>query len=561
MKDTRGQSYIRGAMILTGATLLVKLIGMFYKIPVYNILGATGWSCFMVAYSIFNPVYSLSVSGFPAAISKMVSESAAAGCYRDVRRIFRVSFSLLLVLGLAGFAVLFFGAGPLSAAVGNGDARLSVIIMAPSLLFCCVMSAYRGYHQGLRNMTPTAVSQVIEAVVKLVCGVGFALYAVNRGMGVPYVAAAAVLGVTVSSVMGAVYLFVRQLLRGGGLPKGNMPFSRTAESSLARPAGQILRTLLALAFPVCLASLLAHVTNLIDLATVIHRVGTAVERDSAAVLGMYAGLIPEGVSLAELPVFLHGAYSSTSSLYNLVPALTVTLGISALPMVAANWATHAREKATMQMHAVLKMTTLLAVPAGLGLAVMARPIMDMLYASQPLDVAIAAPVLRSLGVAMALVGITTPMCSLFQAIGRADIPVKLMAGGAVIKTVANYVLIAIPSLNIRGAPYGTTLCYAFIFLGGLVLLRHCTGRPLRYVQIFVKPFICGLFCAVAAHTSYELLYRAIPSRFTCLVAIAIGGSIYMIFVLFLRIITKNEVFLIPGGKKIAKILEKLSLLG
>lgn len=579
MPTRQKQSFFKGALMLTAATLLVKIIGMFYKIPVYNILGAVGWSCFNVAYGIFTPVYSLSVSGFPAAISKLVSENAAAGWYRDVRKIFRISMLLLLGLGVLGFVILFFGADLLAGAVGNRDARLAVMVMAPSLLFCCVMAAVRGYQQGLRNMAPTAVSQIIESVGKLVFGVGFAYWVLGLGLrqftdtglvfgqaantlpeaqllALPYAAAGAVLGVSVSTVLGALYLLLRQVAWGDGIPRREV-----AASPAPRTGGRIIRSLVRLALPVCLASVLAHVTNLIDLATVIHRVGVAMERDSATVLAMYRGLIPPEVNLANIPKYLQGAYGSTSSLYNLVPSLTATLGISVLPLIAANWANRARDKATQQMYSVIKLAALVSIPAGLGLAVLARPIMDLLYAARPLDVAIAAPVLRTMGLAMVLVGITTPISSMFQAIGRADIPVKLMAAGAVLKVLSNYFLVAIPTLNIQAVPYGTTLCYGFIFVGSLVGLGRNTREPIPLGKVLIKPLCCGLICAFAAHTSFELLYRLLPSHLTCLLAIAISGAIYLIFVLFLRIITKNEVFMLPVGKKVAKTLEKLSLLG
>jgi len=573
------QSFLKGAAILTAATILVKIIGMFYKIPLGNVLGAVGLSYFMTAYSIFNPISSLSTAGFPVAVSCLASENAARGRWRDVKRIFRVSFTLFVVTGLVGFALMFFGAGRLAGMVGNPGAALSVAAMAPAIFFCCIMSAYRGYYQGMNNMSPTAASQVVESVAKLICGIGFAFRFLNRGLeeyarqgtvygavaadeaaagllALPYAAAGAVLGVTVSTAMGAAFLFLRHALRGDGV-------SRERLRRAPAPAGYTatLKRLVLLALPVCLASAVAHVTNLIDVATIINRVGVAMQRDSAAVLGMYRGLLPQGLPEAGVPSFLYGAFSYTNSLFNLVPALTAPLGISALPGVASLWALGSRRQSVERIQSVVKLAALAAIPAGLGIAALAEPILSLLYPLRLQETAIAAPLLRGMGVAGVFVGITTPMASVFQALGRADIPVKLMGMGAAVKVGCNYLLLAVPALNIRAASLGTTACYAFILLAGCAWLGSVTGERVRMGKVFLKPLICGILCALAANTSFALLHRLIPSRAVCLCAVAIGGVIYVIFALFLRVISKNEAEMLLKGKKIVKILEKLSFLG
>ena len=571
-------NFLQGAVILTVSTVLVKLIGMLYKIPLANMLGGTGMSYFMTAYSIFSPIYALSAAGFPAAVSKLVSENAAVGRYRDVRKIFHIAWGLFLLIGLCGFLLLLFSGGAIAHRIGNPHAALAVTALAPALLFCCLMSVWRGYYQGLGNMMPTAVSQVVEAVAKLVCGIGLGYLALQTGLrqyeqtgmvfgaavsgGVaqaelavlPYAAAGAVLGVSVSTALGTLFLFFRGLLGSSGIPK-----ETALASSAAEPSKSILKKLALIALPVCLASAVGHLTGLIDVATVMTRIGVAVQRDAQTVLGMYS--LPAHVTAQELPSYLYGAFGYTSSLYNLVPALTVALGISGLPALSVHWALRDMARVNAQASSLVKIAALIAIPVGLGLAALPEPILLLLYPNRLQEAVIAAPILRAMGIAAVFSGIAVPLNSVFQAIGRADIPVKLMCAGGIFKITANYILLAVPSVNIKGVPYGTIACYAFIVAGGIWCLRTVANIRIDIAGSFVKPLACGIFCMLAANTSYALLMRAFPSRWNTLLAIAVGGVIYAVFVLFLKIITKNEALMLPNGKKIVKILEKLSCLG
>ena len=574
----RTQGFIKGAMILTAAAVAVKILGMLFKIPLQNILGAVGMSYFNSAYSIFTPIYALSVSGLPVAVSKLVSEQSARGGYLQVRKIRRVSFVLFLVFGLGGMLLLFFGANFFSGVIGNPGAALSVAAIAPSILFCCLVSSYRGYYQGLGNMTPTAVSQVVETAAKLLCGIALAMFAFHRGLSefaqagtvfgqyaptaqqanllvLPWAAAGAVMGVTLSTAVGWLYLLLRHAFKGDGISKGRLEISPPAQ-----PSGKIAGSLLKIALPVCLSAAFTHLTNLIDLATIMNRVSVAVARDPVAMMGMYAGLLHESVTQAGLPAYLYGVFAYTTSLYHLPAAITVTLGVSALPSISARWALGDRSQLAEQAASVIKLSGLIAIPAGLGLFALSEPILTLLLPAQPQDVPVAAVILRGMAIAAILLAITTPMASIFQAVGRADIPLKLIAAGAAIKLTSNWVLLAIPELNIRAAPYGTILCYGFVLVAGCMALNKVVGRPVKVARSLARPLLCGILCAIAANTSYELLSRVMGFRVATLLAIAISAGVYAIFVLFMKIITKNEAMLLPKGKKVVKILEKLALL-
>lgn len=574
------QTFLQGALILMGATLVVKIIGVFYKIPLTRILGGTGMGYYMTAYGLFNPIHALAVAGLPVAVSKLVSEQVARGRYRDAKRIFRLSLGLFLVTGLLGTGAMALGARLFADGVGNPAAFPAVLAMAPAVFFGCVMSAFRGYYEGLRNMVPTALSQVVEAVVRLVAGIFFAAATVSHGMeqfaagglvyGViattseeamaavlPVAAAAAILGITLSTAVGALYVVGRHLLGRDGISGEQLAL---APPPMGRRA--ILKSVVTIAVPVCFAAAVVNLTSLIDLMSVMNRLTVALERDAPLLLAGYEGLIPPELDLSQIPNYLYGCYTGLAvTVFNLVPALTTAFGISALPTVAASWAVQNREKTLRNIESVLRMTSLLAIPAGLGITALAEPILTLLFSSRPMEVAIAAPILQVLGVGVIFVAITTPVNSMLQAVGRTDLPVKLMLLGGGVKLLTNYILVAQPGLNIKAAPYGTALCYALILTLSLWALCGSTGISIGLYRVFGKPLLAGLLCGVAAHTSYGLLARSLSGSVSTLLAVGIGGGFYLLVLLLLRTVTREDLNMLPGGEKVAKMLEKLSLLG
>ena len=182
-KTDQKQGFVQGAMILMIGTVTVKVVSMLFKIPISNMLGGTGYSYFTNAYEIFNLISTIATAGFPVAISKLVSDNSVLGRYRDSRKIFRISRLFFLLTGFLCMVVMILGAGTFAAMIPNPGARLSIICLAPAVLTCCLMSAYRGYYQGMQNMYPTSISQIIEAVTKMIFGLGLSgavLYLTQR---------------------------------------------------------------------------------------------------------------------------------------------------------------------------------------------------------------------------------------------------------------------------------------------------------------------------------------------------------------------------------------------
>lgn len=570
-----GQNFLHGALILAVSAFAVKLIGAFFKVPLANILGGGGMGYFMTAYDLFNPVRSLAIAGVPVAVSKMVSESVATGRYADARRTFRAAVALMCLTGLAGSAIICRFGGRFAVMAGNPGAAVAVASIAPAIFCCCIIAAYRGYYEGQRNMYPTAVSQVFEAVIKLICGIGFAGYVYTRGVngytqngyifGVyardadmaaailsQYTAAAAIWGVSVSTFGAMLFLMARHALVGDALPPGTGP-----ARSYASIAGEMLRT----AVPVCLGSLTVSMASLVDLFTVMNRLGAAIAASPGTFAQAYGDILKGGMELSQLPNYLYGSYTGLAlTIFGIVPAVTTVFGISALPNVAAAWKVRDRGRTQANITAVLRIVAIIAVPAGLGISALSRPILELFFDGRQQEIGVAAPLLSVLGVAVIFVSLASPINSMLQGIGRIDLPVKLMAIGAAIKFGVNFLLLRVPQIGILAAPVGTLACYLFLVAASLWAIHRETGVQIRFGATFGRPLLAGLCCAGGAWFGYYSLFGGVKNHLYTLLSIGIGAIIYFILLFILQIVTKDDILMLPGGKKIGKTLEKLRVI-
>lgn len=579
IKQRNSQSFLEGALILVIATAVVKVIGAIFKIPISYLLSEEGFGYFSVAYTVFTPLYSLAMAGLPVAVAKMVSENATKGNYRDVKKILRVSTAAFTVTGGLGSIIMLLGANFYSNKIVETPAAfLSIICLAPAVFFCCMMSSRRGYYEGLKNMYPTALSQMLEAVAKLVFGLLFAWIVTSVGtkqfnetgkvfgtlcvnnkeaMSIiaPFAAAAAILGVTLSTLFGALYLHIRHKVKGDGITDEqlvNCPAPKTSKS--------ILKALCAIAIPVSLGTLATTITSFIDSSSVLNRLGYVMEIDPQTIISMYPGISEKS---SDIPAFIYGAYSYTTSIFNLIPTITTAFAISALPAVTAAWTLRDKSQTKKSIETVLRITSLLAFPGGIGISVLAEPILKFIYPmeSRSLGVEIAAPALSLLGIAAIFVALLTPINSMLQAVGRADIPVKLMLIGGSIKIVTNFILVSIPSVNVKGAPVGTILCYIFLFVASLVCLSKQTGLNISIKATFLKPFFSAAVCGATAALSYYLLSMVLSPRISTVFSIILAVIIYAICLLISKTLTKDDINMLPKGKKFVKILEKYGLIG
>lgn len=573
------QGFLHGAFILLAAIAIVKFLGFLFKVPLNYIIDEVGMSYFSVAYNLYNPIFSLATAGFPIAIARLVSENYTKGNFRDVRRIHTISIPIFATMGFLAFCLMFFGARPYVSFINktNGDfsALPAIYVLAPAVIFNSLMAIYRGYYEGLSNMYPTALSEIVEAAFKLFLGLAAAYWVVEKGLAeyavsgtvygvvqssaeyaklaiLPYGAGAAILGITVGSLFGFLSLLCYHAIRGDGITKEMLQ-----KAPRPKPMRRIFAVLIRTAVPVALGALAVNLSSLVDSTLIKRRLADLIVLSPDILPQLYQNVLPAAyITGNKVPDFLFGCFTNANTLFMLVPAITQAFGVSALPNVTAAWTSKDNVRIQRSMEAVLRIVAFCTIPAGLGLSVLSGPIASLLGFSS-----ITGRILQVLGISAIFAAVTTPLNSMLQAIGRVDLPVKLLSIGLVIKVVLNYYLVGIPQMNVLGAGIGTLVCYAVLSVCAYALLCRTAHVSFRLWEIAGKPLLSALVCVLSAYLVYGYALRFIPMRSATLLAMVIAVIVYCVCMLWVRALKKSEVLLLPNGQKIVKILENHHWIG
>ena len=534
MRQRKQETFFGGTLILMGSGILVKLIGAFFSIPLANLYGADGNDIFISAYYVYTAMYVISSAGLPVAVSKMVAERRALCQLQEVRRIARVSMGAFVLLGAALSGAMLAFSGPICRLIGS-SCREALLAVAPTVFFTCVVSAVRGYYQGMANMVPTAVSQIIEALGKLIFGLGLAYYLMGQGCALERVVAGAIGGVTLGTALSALYAVLyalRDPARRGKAPG--------ADPS-CRPAGALLRELIRLAAPITVGASVFIVSAMIDNFMVKLR-------------------LQEGCLMTDAAAgYTYGAYGYAVKLFNLPLTLVVSIGVSLLPAISAALAVKDRRRTLSLVESAFRLTGILAFPCAFGLAAIPGPILELLFSKQPEACAQAAPLLAALAPSVffaAMVSVSNPV---LQAMGRARLPVISMAAGAAVKAVCNYALVGIPEIGILGAPIATGICYLTMMLLNFRHIRR-QGAAFSLARSFGKPLLAGLGMGVFVRLIWAPVQTLTgPGRVGALLAVLIvvglAALFYLLLLAALRAMPREDVVMLPGGEKLAKILK------
>lgn len=571
----KSQSFAGGAAVLVLSTVTVKIIGALYKIPLTNLLGGVGMGYFMSAYGLFNPIYAMSVAGFPIAISKMVSKGLAQDKNFHPGNILKSGVKIFMGIGLVLSLLMIAFAKPFAHMVDNDYAYFCIYTIAPAIIFAAGGAAFRGYYEGHQNMIPTGVSQAIEAVTKLVMGITLVVLCLditkNRApdsimrlgavVGIlpgefkdnlPLIAAAGIFGVTLGSFVSFLYLMITTLLQ---------PRSNDSKQHWP-PATGITANILELAVPVCLGALMINITAIVDLMTIMNGLSKISHNSLEILYKSHHYVIPSTVLPEEIPSFLYGTYTGLAmTIFNIVPALTIAIGTTALPIISTLNSARKHRELRIAVNSIIKITGIFTLPSGIGIMVLSEPILSFFFSSNPAEVAIAVPLLRVLGLAVIFVGFTAPLTSILQGIGAVYMPAKLMAVGGVCKLFLNHFLISVPHVNIKAAPFSTLVCYCIIVVGGLYSIESHLQLNMNVAGLLAKPFFAAILCGATAYYSHSLLSSVWSSGLVVILSVGLGGVVYLSAILMMKVITREDLSLLKDGEKFSKILELKGLLG
>ncbi len=457
---------------MTASNLIVKAIGLFFKIPMTALIGEEGMGYFNGAYTIFTWLYTLSCAGLPTAASMLIARIPENKRGDGARRVFKLSLGVFTLVGLTACVGLIVGAPYIAHIMRVEKSEAAIIAVAPTLFFICQSAALRGYFQGFGDLRWHSLSQVIEALGKLSLGVALAYHALDRGLGVPIAAAYAAGGITVGVGAGMLTLYIAYAI----LKKPTIERELTSSKTLAR--GLITSML-----PITLSSSVMSLTNILDtmlMTRTLHRTGIA-QTEVAAIWGNYSSLA--------VPMF------------NLPPVLTLPIAYALLPALSSALAANEHDKAIKLTHDAAKSTAFFAVPCAIGMSAMAKPILSLLFAD---DVAARGAMLLTLlapsSMLLCMLGLTN---TVLQASGHERVPLFAMLAGAVAKLVATWTLT--PTLGKFATPVSTFICYFTVLTVSVVAIATLTPLgPAIVRKVYTKPLVSALVAVTLAAVIYPI---------------------------------------------------------
>ena len=511
------RSFLHGSLLLALSVLAAKVFGALFKLPLTGMLGGTGLGYFSSAYGLFLPLYAVLVTGMSTAVARPVAEYAALGRPGACACIRRTAKRTFLLLGCIGSLLVGLLAVPFLRHTGaSPEALPAVLAIAPAVLLCCLTAAERGYYEGLCAMAPTALSQGIEALCRCVLGLVLCRRCMEHPPLPAYSQAAngafgAVCGVTLGALAGWLFLWLRCAGTKRSIPDGSLS------------SRQVLRLLMGLLVPASLGALVTNLTSLIDLVTVMRCFSVQLLRDPEAFYA--AARISPAIPPEEAAAFAYGSYMGLAvTVFNLVPSLTNMLGKSVLPCAAQCCSRGDRAGAALHTRQALLLTALAAVPAGCGIAVLGEATLQFLFAGRSDEIRAAAGSLVCLCPGMVCLCLSFGISSILQALGRADLPVKILLPGAALKLMLN--LLLLPGYGTQGAAAATSAGYALILVLSLVCLRRVLGISLH----LAKPLACILYSSLMCAGCALLLYRStaaqMPQRAAYGIALAGAAGMY-----------------------------------
>ncbi|MBM7614784.1 putative polysaccharide biosynthesis protein [Alkaliphilus hydrothermalis] len=527
-------SFLKGAAILAIAGVITKILGAFFRLPLGNVIGSEGLGYFQAGYPIYVLILAFASQGFPTAISKLVSEKRAQGNAGGAHKVFRTSFYILISFGLISSLSLFLGARFLvDKVIASPNAYYVMLALAPALFFVPILAAFRGYFQGMKNMTPTAVSQVVEQIGRVVIGLALAFFLVDRG--IEFAAAGAAFGPLVGAVTGLIIIYL--IYRG---KRGEIlsQFERLPDESI-EPTKGIIRDLLKIAIPITLGSSVLPLLNMVDTMIVLRRlqaIGFTYE-EANSLFGQLTGM--------------------AATLINLPQVFTVGLAMSLVPVISEASAKGDLESVQSDAKSAFRVASLIGFPAAVGLGVLSGPIMQMLFPKEPASLG---EIMLVLSAAVLFLTQLQTMTGILQGLGKPFVPVRNLMIGAVVKFVVTYTLTGIPVLNVKGAAIGTIAAYFVAAALNFIEVKRATGTQFDIVQFGIKLLASVTAMGLVVLLSYRLLYPVLGNSISTLTSIGVGAAIYGILLLMTGALTQEDLDLLPGGNKLSKILKKVRLM-
>lgn len=537
-------NFAKGAAILGGMGFVSKLIGAVYTIATTNIVGTHGMSYYTTAFPVYTFLLAISSAGLPVAISKMVAERVTLNDYKAAYIVFRKAMRAMIIVGLVTTILMIALSRPIATILGRPDASLAIMAIAPSLFFVAIISAFRGYFQGMQRMTPTAVSQIIEQVVKVIVGLSLAWLWTPKGE--IYGAAGAVLGITASEAMASLFLLMLYRKRIGIFNR------RIKSANHAKLTRNIGKKLVFLAAPIVVGACAMPLVQLADTAIITN---TLNKMQSIILLGKEVML---NSRLVDSLFSLLTAY--VNPIINMPAVFSLALAMSLVPAISASKAQHDLNGISDKAAVGIKLSMLIGLPCSAGLYLLSTPIVHLLYAGLKGDnLLIAGNLLSIAAFAVLFLTILQTMTGILQGLGKTYLPVVNLFIGIGVKILISMYFTRIPEINIQGPAYGTVLCYAIAALLDMICVIIFAKARLHFLDDIIRPVLATAGMSLFVYYIMPHVPSGEYPRLMTIGVIFVAIVLYGIFCIVFGAIRREDMQYLPGGKRLTSVMTRLGI--
>lgn len=546
--------YLSNASLLLLTSIFVKIISATYKIPLTSYIGAVGRGYFASAYNLFLPINVIVMGALPISLSRLVSKYDATSNTAMLLSIRKASRQLFSVVGFGGMAIMLLVAKPYSTLIASSPKSIyTIIILVPCILFSSLGASYEDYYEGLLNMKPTSVSQSLDAVFKMVFGLVFARYSMvylynaylQTGMvlGVkantnaqalsliyPFTSASAMLGVALGSFASLCYVFAYDKIHF----KNNHSYD-VLDVKSAR------KELLSFAFPVLISCAVQSLFQFLDTAVVQYSLGRI---EQSVLMNTYGEAIAlSGVEMNDLPTYVYGLFSTALDFKNLVPGITMALGVCAVPALSRAYETKDNDQLSLLINSIYKYTAIISLFGGVALMLCSKDILTLFFKGS-YDIVVGCDnLVKGFGATVVLYSLSAVAVFSVQAIGMPEKSIKPYVVSGIIRVVLNYTLVQDERFLLMGVVISGAVGYSVMFVWNVVIVVKNAKIKLDLANIMIKPIIVFVVTIFLSTKTYEMFDFSSLTIFYLLLKIVILSTIFCILCFSLKLLKIKDIFL------------------
>lgn len=540
MKEKKKKNtFAKNVLMLMFSQVLIKLLGLIYRLAITNVkgFGDVGNGYYSAGYQVYAVLLIISSQGIPGAVSKLVSNKVAKGKYNEAHRVFKVSMVVFGIIGFIASLLLLLSANFVSSKILNvPDVSYVLKVLSPAIFFVCVSAVIRGYFAGLGTMKASSISQALEQFFNCVLTITFVYALVGKE---PYIMAA---GGNLSTILAILISFSYLIV----FYKKNIKEWREESDDVVITTKEenkkMVKMIIATAIPLTVGSVISVVTSFIDTVTVSNCIQIA-----------YSGILKSKILLEKEAMRLTGILSKVDTLVNLPLAVNLSFYSALIPEITAAISKKDFKSASKKISFSISSSLLILIPCAIGFIVLADPILKMLYP----NASDGAHILQIAAVTMVFVGINHTIQGSLFGLGKMYTPALALLIGCVIKIGLNLVLITNPNINIYGAVISSFICQFVVFMIVYITMKRNIKVKFEPMKHIIKPLLAGLIMGAVIFFINYLFNGVIRNSILTIINIMIGAVVYLISVFALKILSKDEILMLPKGEKIYNLLVKL----